>query len=331
MRKYTVVGDPHLTHKSLDRGNQLFELVETIGLPAIWKGDFLDTKEVVRGKCFNALYRYLHTSKLHHIIIVGNHDYFNLDCEDHSLQALKQLENVTIVDHPMIIDRMVFFPYIHDRTKLLAAIEKFQGPNRVLFGHLEVSEFDFGNGHICTSGIHLSALAGFKRVISGHFHKYQESGNLTYIGTPFSHSFGEANQTKYVGMYDADTDDLKIAETPFPRHISKEFNCDLMDENGSHWLFDVEEPQWKNHFYRIILTGTQANIERFPRFMYDQGGTEGKLNIKWITRPSDHAENNVMIDETVSNEAQFTKWASSVRKMDEETVKLGLAILEACR
>jgi hypothetical protein len=323
--KYCVVGDPHLKPSNLPIGEALFSLVETIAHPTIWLGDFLDTKELVRGKCFNALFAYLQRSELKHIILVGNHDYFNLDCQAHSLEALKVLPNVTVVDEPILIDGQAFFPYIHDRTLLEGAIAKFAHPDRTLFAHLEVSEFDFGNGHVCTTGIPLSAVAGFKKVISGHFHKFQENGNLVFLGTPLSHTFGEANQVKYIGLYDTETADLKTAETPFPRHISYEFNCDLLNENLEHWIFDTEAQSWEKNLYRVILTGSQANIDRFPKAMYE------KLNIKWISRPSDHAENNVTIEETVSNESQFVKWATGVRKMDEETVKLGLAIMEACK
>lgn len=330
MSKNTVIGDPHLKPGNLHIGEELFELVEAIGQTAIWLGDFLDTKELVRGKCFNALFAYLKRSKLKHIILIGNHDYFNLDCLAHSLEALKVLPNVTIVDRPMMIENMIFFPYIHDQAQLEQAISAFEHTGLALFGHLEVRDFDFGNGHMCTTGIPLARLAQFKRVISGHFHKRQETGNLTYVGTPFSHSFGEANQIKFIALYDSNTNELKIAETPFPRHISVEFNCDHLNETLDHWLFDPI-PGYEKNSYRVILTGSQANIDRFPRVMYDEGGTHGKLNIKWISRPSDHAENNVTIEETVSNESQFVKWATKVKVMDEETVKLGLAIMEACK
>lgn len=319
MSRFTIIGDPHITHKSLDRAAALFELVEAVGLPTIWMGDFLDTKEVIRGKCLNALIDYLAASKLQHIVLIGNHDWFNLECQAHSLEALKLLPNVKIVDSPEVIHDMLFLPYIHERTKLEETLTRFRGLTPVLFAHLEVTHFDFGNGHICTTGLPVEALKGFKRVISGHFHKYQEAGNLTYIGTPFSHSFGETNQTKYLGMYDTETNELKLAETPFPKHLTLEVDCDRDSTLAPGLSFSAED------FHRIILTGTQANIDKFQRECYSE------LNAKWISRPSDDVVNNVTIDETVSNESQFSKWATEIRHMDEETLQLGLQILEACK
>ena len=328
MQDYAVIGDAHNKPSSMDRCEELFAMVEELGKPTIWLGDVEDTKEVIRGRVQNAWLRYFQRSKLQHFVLVGNHDYFNLDCDDHALEVFKLLPNVTVIDAPFEHDGMVFIPYMHDLEKLRAVLAKYQDPNKTLVGHLEIKEFDFGNGHICTGGLTLDDVAGFRRVISGHFHKYQTQGNLTYLGTPFSHSFGETDQEKYVGLYDPSKDLLRKAATPFPRHMTKEFDCDLLDENLSHMIFNFDEINQKN-FYRVILTGTQTNIDRFPRYIYDEGGTHGKMNIKWITRPSDHAENDIQIEDTVSNEVQFTKWATEVKSMDEETVKLGLAIMGA--
>lgn len=322
MSRYTLIGDPHITHKSLDRAAQLFELVEAVGLPAIWLGDLLDTKEVIRGKCLNAAIEYFRTSKLRHIILIGNHDWFNLECLAHSLEALKLLPNVVVIDKPTQIDDLTFLPYIHDKEILSQELANFCDENRTLIAHLEITNFDFGNGHLCPGGLPLTALSGFKRVISGHFHKFQQSENLTYLGTPFSHSFGESNQTKYIGMLDTETNELKLAETPFPKHFTIEIDCDSSDISYTALVGDED---CVNNFYRVILTGTQVNIDKFQRCVFD------KLNVKWIERPSDDSVNDVSIDETVSNETQFSKWATDIRKMDEETLKLGLSILEACK
>ena len=51
--KYIVVGDPHCTHKSLDKIDKLFDIVEERPEETIiWLGDFLDTKEVIRIRSF---------------------------------------------------------------------------------------------------------------------------------------------------------------------------------------------------------------------------------------------------------------------------------------
>lgn len=322
-----VIGDQHIKKRILSQGRELFALVEALGKPAIWLGDLFDTKEIINGRCLNAAIEYFSNSQLIHYLVVGNHDYFNLDCDDHALKALALLKNVVVIDKPHLInDNVVAFPYIHDRAKLEAAIAQFARPDRTLFGHLEVDQFDFGNGHICTSGISLTALSGFKRVISGHFHKFQEQGNLTFLGTPYTQSQGEANQVKYIGLYNVQRDELKKAETDFPKHITLEVDCDNVVAEKPYPVI-LMVPGWERHLYRVILTGTQANIDKFPKELYEGKGAQ----IKWLARPADFAENSIVLSETLSNEQQFIQWAGGVKKMEKETLDLGLSILEACK
>ncbi len=240
---FTIIGDPHVKNGNLDLFWELAKLVEDKGNPAIWLGDFLDTKEVIRGKCINALIDYFKSSKLYHTILIGNHDWFNLDCKEHSLEALKLLSNVTIIDTPAHTPGQIgYLPYIHDREELKKAIKQMEKDHvRILIAHLELPSFDFGNGHICKDGLSLKSLSKFKHVISGHFHKHQQKDNITYPGTPFSHTFGEANQIKCIGTLNTKTGDLKLETTPFRRHISIEFDCDLLDkdkarEKGSKYI-----------------------------------------------------------------------------------------------
>lgn len=330
-RLYTIVGDPHLTHKSLEKMSTLVSHVEEMGNPTIWLGDLLDTKEVIRGKCLNFWIDYFERSELTHYVMVGNHDWFNLECQENSLRALKLLPNVEVIDKPTSFINLPFvlMPYIHDPKLLNQALDEIDS-SKVVVNHIEVTDFDYGNGYICENGLTRESLSRFKRVISGHFHKFQQKGNLTFLGTPFSHSFGEANQTKYIATYDVQTDELKLIETLFPKHISIEFDCDRMSEDCQHMFFNIDDAGlWAKHYYRIILKGSPENIARFPVSMYLEA--KNKLNIRFIKKPTQGNLNEIEIDENVSNEAQFAVWSKDIRKLDEATIQLGLEILGAVR
>lgn len=317
--KLTVVGDPHITHKSLDRFQQLTEVVEAIGNSVIWMGDLLDNKEVIRGKCLNAWFDYLKSSPLNHTIIVGNHDWFNLECLDHSLRTLTELPNVIVVDRRMTLHGCWFLPYIHDRSVLVNELSKIP-EGSVLFGHMDVSEFDYGNGQLCENGLLLQDLKKFHSVISGHFHKYQSKDNLTYIGTPFSHSFGESDQVKFIGVFDTETKVLTRQVTGMPRHVTLKLDLNddpsLMDLDG---FFLANE----GNYIRGLLCGPQAKITSFPRYIYE------KFNVRWIPKPDDVGLTNVSLEEGLDNTQQFLTWASQIRNLDPETTALGLTILEA--
>ena len=320
---FTIIGDPHITPKSLDKGVKLFQKVEELGNPTIWLGDLLDTKEVIRGKCLNLLYEQFSKSKLQHIVLVGNHDWFNLECQDHSLKPLSSLPNVRIIDkiesHPNL--PFIFFPYIHDKSNLKQALAQFQDQKLIAFGHFEVSGFDFGNGHLCEDGkiVH-DDFKGFKRVISGHFHKLQETGNFTYLGTPFSHSFGEANQDKVIGVYNLLTDTLQLIPTDFPRHLS--IKLDFSKKNQDKKLKDFLNGNESN-LIRVQLFGNPEDVSKFDKSRYSE------FSIKWEDKSDAPTDSKHNLDETLDNKTQFQQWAKEIRNLDKDTVSLGLSILEA--
>lgn len=321
--EFTTVGDPHITPKSLDKGTKLFMQVEALGKPTIWMGDLLDTKEVIRGKCLNLFYDYFKSSKLQHIVLVGNHDWFNLECLDHSLKPLSSLPNVRIIDkiekHPTL--PFIFFPYIHDKSILKAKLAELSDPNLIAFGHFDVSGFDYGNGHLCEDGIITHEdFSGFKRVISGHFHKLQQTGNFTYIGTPFSHSFGEANQDKVIGTYILDEDRLHLMPTDFPRHVS--VKIDLSKTNANKKLQEFLDGNDSN-LIRIQLHGTPEDVVKLDKSKF------GNYQIKWEDKSEATGTTRIDLDENLNNVGQFMQWAKEIKGLDESTVKLGLSILEA--
>lgn len=316
MSKYTIIGDPHATPGNLDKIKQLFEIARELGNPVIILGDLFDTKEIIRGKCLNLVLDLLSESNLIFYILVGNHDWFNLDCEDHSLQALNVLPNVHIIDDVYDHSDFCAIPYIHDQKKLKAAIKKCHS-NKPLFAHLELKGFDFGNGYICESGLTERSFATFKKVISGHFHKYQEKGNLIYLGTPFSHSFGESNQDKYIGVYDTETNELELQDSGFPKHITLEIDC---SSNVELRYNDTD------HIVRMILTGSQKSIDKWKSAAHDI--PEG---YKIIERPTDQFANELVIDETLDNVAKFKHWAKDIKGLSTETTNLGSDILESLK
>lgn len=313
MDKYTIVGDLHITPKNLDKVEILFNTIEDMGYPVIILGDVLDTKEIIRGKCLNFIFNKLKDSKLSYTILVGNHDFFSTACQEHALEVLKVLPNVIVVDYPMIHLDMCFLPYMKDQEAIEAEINK--SPNKVIFIHQSVQGFDYGNGYIAPEGLDFDSLTKCKRIIAGHFHKYQERGNLTYLGTPFSHTFGESGQAKYIATYQVSTNKLELLETRFPKHITTIIDCD-------NWDFTSILELDPNDYHRVVLKGTQELIDQFDKKAYS-------LPIKWIEKPSNAIVEGLNIDETLNNIVKFKDWAENVKNLDSETIKLGIQILEA--
>lgn len=323
--KYTIVGDPHAKPGNLDKIETLFDQVEKLGNPVIVLGDLLDTKELIRGKCLNLLHKRLKESDLDWILLVGNHDLFVLDGPyEHSLEVLKSLENVTVIDHPVYdaSKKFLFVPFTRSTkafSELIASYKK-KHKETILFMHQGVTGFDYGNGYIAKDETSLKLLKDFKLVISGHFHKMQQKGNLLYLGTPFSHSFGEENQTKYIGvLHPAEPPILHHIYTSFPQHKSIEVSMStwLKNSNGPKKL---EKLLKSDDYFRIILTGTPKEIAQFPKHDYSKA--------KIIERPTTCDAFVNTISETFSNEKKFLQWAKTIKKLDQDDIKLGLQLLK---
>jgi predicted phosphodiesterase len=307
---YTIIGDVHCTLKNLDKVKELFDIAEGLGNDVILLGDLLDTKSIVRSECLNLYIDCMKNSNLKFKVLVGNHDYHHLECFDHSLQPLKSLSNVEVIDQITTDENgFVLFPYRHD-VSIIRKVLKEIPDNSIVFGHFDTAGFDYGNGFLCEAGLSLKDFARCKSVISGHFHKYQQEKNLTYLGTPFSHSFGESNQTKYIATFSKDTG-LNLIETAFPRHVSKTFDCDgTVDIPG----LDTRD------YNRIVLVGREENINKFPKDSY------AGLNVKYVHDVKTDGKIN-SIKESSDNLEQFLSWAQEIKRLDKNTTDLGLSIL----
>lgn len=307
-----IVGDEHNTARNLDRTVKLYDGIEELGKDTIHLGDIFHTKEKVSSKTLNLVYKKLKESKLKHVLIVGNHDWHSLECQDHSLQVLKELPNVLIIDQPtslMVGNQPIYFlPYYHDLQKFKLAVNSPESKKcKILIMHQGVTGFDYGNGYIAVDELELEALTKFDKVISGHFHKYQNKGNLIYLGTPYSTDFGESNQIKYMAILKGF--ELELFETAFPRHYTHTLECPV-----------TELHSFGEGFHRAFLTGNKEDIELFPKDKYP--------GVKFIERPT-NLGGALEFTDKLSNEAKFQLWAKD--RIDPETEKLGLEILTEVR
>lgn len=331
----TVVGDLHAKPDNLDKVAAVFKTVESLGRTTIWLGDMLHTKELVRGRCLNFLIEQFSKSKLKHFVIVGNHDWFNHECKEHSLEPLKLIPNVVVVDVPYQYQLtkgttskrndpsekwIGLLPYYHDKILFREAFDDLKKQkNKIVFIHQGVTGFDYGNGFIAENEIPPAWLKDVPLVVSGHFHKYQVKDNLCFLGTPFSQDFGESNQTKYIAEmnFELKNNELgwasQLIESELPRHITLTLDCDDNEIQN--------EQQYRSDDYvRVILTGSEEAVKQFDRSQFP--------NFKYLERPTliDQSGKSV-VSETDSNDVKFEKWGSQVKGLRSDVLQLGLEFL----
>lgn len=125
------------------------------------------------------------------IFIAGNHDLYFRDKRDiSSVEWARYLPNVTIVTDWITSGDVVIAPWLVGSDWRM--LQKMEG--KYLLGHFELPHFYMNamvempdHGELQTNH-----LKGFEQVYSGHFHKRQTRGNVTYIGNAFPHNYADA-------------------------------------------------------------------------------------------------------------------------------------------
>ncbi len=204
-----LISDLHFTPNTLELASQAllkaqFKAV-MLKVPLIICGDTLDTKAIVRAECMNALIDALSKKDAPETyILVGNHDLINEKSKEHALNFLKPY--ATVVEQCAIgnlpgLGNILLLPYMANKEDLLSMLQDEETP-RTIICHQGVMGADMGHYVQDKTSLPPEAFADF-RVISGHYHKAQDiktgrpqkgaRGLFTYVGNPYSLSFGEAN------------------------------------------------------------------------------------------------------------------------------------------
>lgn len=124
-------------------------------------------------------------------LIMGNHDEFYKDKREiHSLEFARLFPNVNVINEILTVGDSTFVPWlVGDEWREVPKIK-----SRYIFGHLELPSF-YLNAMVQMPDHGLLQLNDFEKqeyVFSGHFHKRQTGKNITYIGNPFPHNYGDS-------------------------------------------------------------------------------------------------------------------------------------------
>lgn len=123
--------------------------------------------------------------------ILGNHDLFYKDKREiNSIEFMRLFPNIIPVRERLTEGDVTIMPWlIGDEWKDVKNIK-----SRYVFGHLELPLFYMNAmvqmpDHGQLQGDH---FVNQEYVFSGHFHKRQSKGNITYIGNAFPHNYADA-------------------------------------------------------------------------------------------------------------------------------------------
>lgn len=185
-------------------------------------GDILHERNEVNVATLSVVSRMFESLKQFNIIIVvGNHDsYYKERSDVHSLEMLKNWDNITVVDS-IYSDKFFgktisFCPWASDPSNL--------PKSDIIFGHFEIQGFNMTKERVCESGLSpINILDKADLTISGHFHGKDErtfnNKTILYTGCAFELYWGDYSSDKGYYIIDVTDNSYKFYEnTISPKH-----------------------------------------------------------------------------------------------------------------
>lgn len=336
--RYVWVTDIHITPYNLQLCEKVFEkILETIiehgcrGI--IITGDVYCGKNLIYSQAQNLFFEFVRSHSLSGtevIILPGNHDLYHVKSFRHALEPLRSLENVTIVDppEPFIHEKTnsAFIPYLHDKNLMLKAINKCKGVAN-LFIHDGVNGAKIGNSHTDDFSFESTTYKSFNNVFSGHYHGYQTVDNITFLGTPFSQSFSEANKKSYIGVIDFEQG-AKLLKIPtnLRRHIELYFDLSKEEIDRRKIEKALHNP---DNIVKIKLRGNTKQLQAGKKIKY---GPEANIQLVLVSTEEKLGRLDVKSDS--AEDVKITDYMSAYVKHQEsglsaeKLIKLGKKLLE---
>jgi hypothetical protein len=199
-----LISDVHYNVTTLPVANTAMKAAlakaEELKVPLVDAGDLLDTKAILRAECVNALIDLFSKSSTRIVLLVGNHTLINEKGKEHVLNFLRP--HCDIIDSPMWDEELQswLIPYESNSQTLQKTLSDIPGGSRLIM-HTGVQSAFMGHYIQDKSSLPKESYANY-RVVSGHYHRAQDIkcgrprkgavGLFTYIGNPYTLSFGEA-------------------------------------------------------------------------------------------------------------------------------------------
>lgn len=279
-----LISDIHFTVPTLELATasltQALLKADELEVPLIIAGDLLDSKAIVRAECANRLIQIFDNFAHNVLLIPGNHDMINEKSREHSLNFLKGY--VTLVDEPTFTylgdkQKVYLIPYQSDPANLQHILSSVAAGSTIIL-HQGVQTADMGHYIQDRTSLLPEAFADF-RVISGHYHKAQDIkcgrprkgavGLFSYIGNPYTLSFGEVNDGPKGFQILHDDGILHQVLTNLRKHIIIEGTISDFALNQSATILPRDKVMVKLKGTRSELSGVSRNNGLFKALPKD--------------------------------------------------------------
>lgn len=287
---------------------QMVAKANELNVPLVIAGDLHDTKAHLRAECEEAIIKTLEAARRDPIVLVGNHCRRNERSPEHALHFLRGV--VDIVDRPCTWSQGSFtatlIPYQHDQEDFKVALTN---NNPLVICHQGIIGADMGHYVQDKSAITKEDVAAY-RVVSGHYHRRQDidcggvrpnyKGIFSYIGNPYSLTFGEAKDPEKGFQILMDDGTLEFVPTNLRRHIILDFKFEEIDWGWAPGK-NTDCPIW------IKVTGSSAQLATLSKKIISEKLMQGRMDFKY-----DPIRTDVGTDTTVTPKMSSTEAMDAV-------------------
>ena len=217
----------------------------------------------------NVFWKRLWDMKIDTHIIIGNHDTYYKNTN--SVNAMQQL--ITTFDgkfEPWIYTEpkevvfdglpILFVPWICDDNEQIT-LEAIQNTKaQICFGHLNIKGFEMHKGYFNEHGQEKSLFRRFEKVISGHFHKKSDDGQIYYLGTQYEITWNDYKCPKGFHVFDTRTRELE--RIPNPRRMFRK----IMYDDTKEQYNEKEISEFDNTFLKLIVVNKKKE-KMFENFI----------------------------------------------------------------
>lgn len=277
--KILRVGDPHVRPGSIPEDAKLLEFI--LSIAKAYKvdrvellGDLFHTHSVLRLEVVEFWNQWLETlsDSVQTVAIVGNHDQTgDYHSRTHALEVFKRIQNLIIIDEPVLIGSIGYMPYVHDNAKFVtAALKLVERGAKLLVCHQTFNGAKFESGIYAPDGVDPSLIP--VPIISGHIHAQQRFANVIYPGTAKWSTASDANEFKGIWIYEHD-ENMKIQNETFLTTVNV-----VTPIVGMTWTEGEAEPEIpENARVSIELIGTSAWVSQQKAILKGKAQISSKI------------------------------------------------------
>ena len=208
--------------------------------------------------------------------LTGNHEQFLRNAEINNRRLFEH--KFTVVDGCDVFEfgpYMAFFcSFSEDYTELAKWIDEglkeYRNYPKLLFGHFQVVGARMNSGP-ALHGVPVNILNQFNLCLLGHVHIPQTLGKcIHYVGSPFQQDWGEAGESKRVGIFDTDTCEVTwVPLEGYPNYCQttlQEFKTLVAQKTENRYKVSLSSHAEAEEFFRHPLFH-QAE----PVYVYEEG------------------------------------------------------------